>query len=245
MKNVMKTNDYSRFKFRDDNRNQIDKNHVKNLINSIKQQNLLHLNPIIVNKDFEVINGQHRLLAAKELNLPIYYVVEDLECSAIPLLNISKSWSSLDYLNYYAKQGYDNYILLQRFMQKYELKINTVFALLTKQATKGNFYESFRTGLFKYNDSELEGVMENIRITQDCIRKITGYQPYLRSARFCSALTVVFKDPNFNITKWVNNIHRNIDKIGPRANTKQYLMLFQDVYNWKCISNKINVLDEN
>lgn len=66
-----KTKNYSLFKKYAKNRD-IDGRHVEKLIASIKTANLLDCEPILVNEKMEVIDGQHRLEAAKSLNLDIY-----------------------------------------------------------------------------------------------------------------------------------------------------------------------------
>ena len=62
---VMKTNDYSMFTKIDGNR-QIDKKNVNNLIESMKEKLLVC--PIIVNEDNQIIDGQNRLEALKDLD---------------------------------------------------------------------------------------------------------------------------------------------------------------------------------
>jgi len=72
---VYKTNDLSIF-------NQIKGNrppnpqHVRRLCDSIKTHGILQ-NPIIVNENMDIIDGQHRLLAAKESESSVYYIVVD------------------------------------------------------------------------------------------------------------------------------------------------------------------------
>ena len=71
---VYHTTDYGRFKLLEENR-PLDTAHVNKLVHAIKYQNLLDQKPIDVTADFEVIDGQHRLEAARTLNTPIYFRV--------------------------------------------------------------------------------------------------------------------------------------------------------------------------
>ena len=52
---------------------------IKNLMQSISYRNLLAWRPIIVTKNFLVIDGLHRLEAAKRLGVEIYYEVIQTE----------------------------------------------------------------------------------------------------------------------------------------------------------------------
>ena len=61
---VLQTNVHSIFKTQKGNR-PINKNHLDRLILSMKKKYLI--SPILVNEKMEVIDGQHRLQAQKEL----------------------------------------------------------------------------------------------------------------------------------------------------------------------------------
>lgn len=74
MKNltVLRTNDYEKF-------NHLSGNRIINELNLAKikksmEENFL-ISPILVNEHLEIIDGQHRLQAVKELGFPVYYFV--------------------------------------------------------------------------------------------------------------------------------------------------------------------------
>lgn len=73
---IFKTKDYSIFKFADFNR-KIHEGNVKKLLELNKVENNLHLFPIVVDKKFVVIDGQHRLEVCKRLGSPVYYIFCD------------------------------------------------------------------------------------------------------------------------------------------------------------------------
>ena len=66
------TTDYDIFKQLLGNR-EINYNHVRRLIKSMQEEYLIV--PIQVNEKMEVIDGQHRIAACKELGFPIYYMI--------------------------------------------------------------------------------------------------------------------------------------------------------------------------
>lgn len=74
--NILKTNDYGLFKSIMANR-EIDDKHVKRLAKSIARKNLLYIRPLIVNEKMQIIDGQHRLAAAKEIKATVYYLKVD------------------------------------------------------------------------------------------------------------------------------------------------------------------------
>ena len=115
---VYKTNDLSVF-------NQIKGNrppnpqHIRRLADSIKTNGILQ-NPIIVNEKMDVIDGQHRLLAAKEANSSVFYIVVDgYELNEVQVLNLNqKNWTSKDFLEGYADMGIESYVKLRNFYKE-------------------------------------------------------------------------------------------------------------------------------
>ena len=100
------TTDYKIFKKIDSNRD-IERSHLNRLIRGIEGKNLLYLFPIVVNKSMEIVDGQHRLKAAEELKLPIFYIVDNNITKAdIAMVNSNrKSWSMRNYIEFYARDG--------------------------------------------------------------------------------------------------------------------------------------------
>jgi len=84
---IQSTTNYSIFTSITSNR-EVNEAHVKALMKSIQENNLLSINPIMVNTEFGVIDGQHRLEAAERLSERIYYIVSDKVSKAdISVLN--------------------------------------------------------------------------------------------------------------------------------------------------------------
>lgn len=101
--------------------------HAKKLRLAIEQDpETIKYNPILVNEKWEVIDGQHRLEAIKQLELPVYYVqVEGLKLDNVQQLNsISKQWQPVDYAKAFALLGNDNYAKYLEVKENKELSIN-------------------------------------------------------------------------------------------------------------------------
>ncbi|MBF9222525.1 ParB N-terminal domain-containing protein [Hymenobacter ruricola] len=75
----------------------VDQRHVRKLVAQIAKENLLHIKPLDVTANLGVIDGQHRLAAARLLGLPIFYrVSSELGGQHIASLNTtSKNWQAL------------------------------------------------------------------------------------------------------------------------------------------------------
>lgn len=234
-----KTKNYDLFKFRDDNRDKIDKTHIKKLVESIKAKNLLEFRPILVNASMEVIDGQHRLLAAKELGIDIYYQVQkDLDSKDILLISTSKAWTFSDYLNYYCKNHYPEYLKLQSFMKKNGLRLRVALGIVWGR-TKQDHTE-FKNGLFTFSDENVERELEICWETIDYIRRMNGHSVYTESSRFWRALLKLISHSDFDKAKWKNNLKRLVNRLGVRATTEEYLKNLMEIYNWHN-TQKINL----
>lgn len=237
-----KTKEYEKFIFRDDNREKINVTHVRKLIDSIKARNLLELRPILVNERYEIIDGQHRLLAAKELGVEIYYKMEKgLEAAEVMTMNLTKPWIAGDYLNYYCKHGYQDYIKLKDFMKKNGINLRVALTMI--QGESKQKMTLFKQGKFQFNDAPQEKELELCHETIDFIKKMNGFSLYTSSSRFWRALRKLVTHANFDNGKWKENLSKMIERFQAKPTTDDYCRLMMDVYNWRN-GNKINLLDE-
>ena len=120
MENEMKrTKDYSLFKLLDGNR-EIKKSHVDEIKKSITEKGVKNV-PILVNEKFEIIEGQHRWMALKELGLEVPYVMQEgLTLEDCICLNTSqKQWNTFDYIDSKAKLGMPQYQAMKDLIDQY------------------------------------------------------------------------------------------------------------------------------
>jgi hypothetical protein len=239
---IEKTKNYDLFKFRKDNRANIDKGHVEKIANSIKARNLLELKPILVNSNMEVIDGQHRLLAAKMLEVDIYYQINhDLESKDVIAMNSSKQWVLKDYLNYYAKNDYIHYKNLIIFMKTHSLSLNIALNILIGRTRDG--FKNFKEGTFEFEEKYVE---KNISICWDTVRyikRINGFQNYTNTLRFWKALYQLVSHIDFDYTKWWSNLEKFVADVNVKARHEDYLKMFQNIYNHRN-QMKIDLLKE-
>jgi hypothetical protein len=219
----------------------LNQSHVKRLAESIKARNLLELRPISVNAEMEVIDGQHRLMAAKLLGEEIFYIQDSgLTCADIILMNVSKAWGQNDYLNYYCKNGYQEYIKLTEFTKKNGINIKV--ALNITMGTSKDGYNKFKNGEYQFTEDNFEEDFAICWDTIDYIKKINGYSYYTCSARFWSALLVLIRHADFDKIRWRENLKKMIERFTAKAKQEDYLRLFMDVHNWRN-KNKLDLIN--
>jgi hypothetical protein len=114
---VFETKEYSQFKKIDYNR-AISKSNVKKIMKSIIEYGLIV--PIVVSEDGYIIDGQHRLEALRELQMPVWYVVsQNIKRDIVQEVNgVRKNWTSKDWIESYAEKGNVDYkLLLEQYDQ--------------------------------------------------------------------------------------------------------------------------------
>ncbi|TGE08770.1 ParB/RepB/Spo0J family partition protein [Hymenobacter fodinae] len=227
---VFHTTNYDQFKTITANR-EVDNTHAHKLAAAIKVRNWLHIKPIDVTKDFEVIDGQHRLEAARLLGVPIYYrITEELKEEDIAILNANnKNWKGADYLNYWTVKGKAPYIELSRF-----IKHHPKFSLSTAQelvsGNDSNKHVDFRAGNFQggYYLRAIE-VAEFLEKILQITKFEYGYETrFVRAINHCVLYVEGFKQEVF-----LHKIALQPNSVVRCVNHKQYLEMLETLYNYK------------
>ena len=99
------THDYEMFKFLDTNR-EPNSRIIAKLEKSIQEHGVQI--PIIVNKEKEIVDGQHRFWALRKLGYKIPYIVSHTwkdDYHTIEINNTGSRWNAMDFANYAAESG--------------------------------------------------------------------------------------------------------------------------------------------
>lgn len=229
---MLKTNNYEMFKLRDDNRGKLDRPHIQRLKESITARNLLELRPIEVNDKMEVLDGQHRLMAAKELGVTIYYKIQrDLSQHDIIIMNVTKNWTITDYLNFYVKNQYDEYIKLKRFLDNSNLSLKLGLTLTVGRGR--DMFKNFREGKYTFHDEEIGKEISACWETIHLVKQLNGFAFYLDTSKLWKSLMKLIRHPDFDNDHWLKNLKKMIERFSPRVSEKDYLKMMIDIYNWR------------
>lgn len=230
---IQATKDYSQFKLKKGNRAVV-QGVVKRLVKSIEKKNLLEANPLIVNKKMEVIDGQHRLMAAKELNIPIYYVVLDMaELEEVHLLNANvRPWSAKNFLESYIMLGKKEYVEFKDFWTRYRFPFSQTLCLLAtgtfKKGVNGVVHQQFKEGEFTIKDMD-----EAIKLA-DIAESVLAYahENVRSSAKFYESLFKIYEKNPAYIDKMIEKLTGRNKKIYRVELQSDYLRQFEDILNY-------------
>lgn len=235
---VQSTLDYAKFKFTDSNRD-INQKNLQRIKESLSKRNLLKYKPILVNENWEILDGQHRFEAAVQMNKEVYYeVIPDANSEDIFHLNINqKPWGAPDYFKYFCSKNYEEYMKLYIFMEERNVTLKTALLLLTSDRGAEPYY-IFKRGQFKFPPPD---EMVKINETLDQMQEIVGYikdktmgnKSYLNRATFIYSLIKFLSIPNLKFDIFRKKLEMKLSRIHACTLAKDYLQMFKDVYNYK------------
>ena len=244
MEQVESTNEYGLFSFLKGNR-QINKAHLKKLKKSIEKNNHLNLHPMIVNQNFQIIDGQHRLECARELGIEIFYIKSDVVADE-HFIHCNVNQKSLDvenYINYFAiKEQKPEYIQLKEMMALSGLKPKALLTLIIG-IVSSNLLEFLKTGKFKFPSQEDPNVVLNFYYDFSDYIKDKRIKPFsiFTNQNFTKALRWLFKTAGFESSIFFKKLDLRWFDLKPQRTAEEWYQLLLNIYNFK----NHNRLEEN
>lgn len=213
---------------------EVDQRHVNTLVKAIRKKNLLHLNPILVNGKYEVIDGQHRLEAARILGVEVYYIRDDhVNKSDIAAINSNaKNWNVMDYINYYTiekKAGFDR---LSAFLSENPMiPPSTALHMLSSDGKRNA--AALKEGFVDTGNYEFA---KNIGII------LKGYRNFIDHAydrNFVLAVIQCVSIPGYDHELMKQKLEYQSRSLVKCVSKKQYVELLQEIYNYKNSKNSL------
>lgn len=239
---IYETRDYDAFKKLNGNRAVLDRR--KNLIvQSIIERGWIR-NPIVVNEKMEIIDGQGRFEALKELNLPVEYIfaigATIADCIS---LNIKQAnWKNQDYVQCYSEMGRQDYITVLSLYGNYKNLTDTCINMLAGNANSdgSGLAKEVREGNLKIISKE--SLIDRIEFANRCMEVIGNGNG--RTRVWCAALKFVYFSKRIDTKLFFERLTKNRAYIVPCANQKQVLECMEQVYNYGVRKNRVYFIPE-
>jgi len=225
---VYTTKEYGQFKKLLGNRDVTPKR-INKIIKSINAVGYV-TNPIIVNKKMEIIDGQGRFEALKELGLPIQYIVVDnVGIEACLNMNIyQEKWKLLDYVNSYKERGNENYRKLQLLLDTYPLFSLQVVgtALYNNGKIPG---ENIKNGSLVITEEDYNRAVESLNyicpLIQYAKRTNGKLEPFFQAVIYCSRMKNVDRE------RLIQKLQENIGIMNNWGDIATAIQSIEEVYN--------------
>jgi hypothetical protein len=214
--------------------------HVKRLTDSLRKYGM-KCNPILVNEKLQVIDGQHRLLAAKEVQSEVYFIIiPGSNLTDVHTLNLNqKNWSRKDFMEGYANMGVIPYIKLRDFVKKNDdYSFNDCVSLCSNTSTVASTTSSSGNRKSSYKNTIEEGTWlgRDFGLGQEWANKIRMIKPYYvgyNRTIFVGTMITLLSNKNFDYSEFMHKLRIQPTALVDCANREQYKTLIEDIYNFK------------
>lgn len=240
-KKVEISKDYSRFRFVIENRNvDLKKSKAKKLRKSLKENGWIPSFPMTCVKNgsntFKILDGQHRFSIARELGMPVKYVVIDQEIDIAKINDTQDTWSLEDYLDKWIKVGKDSYNEVVEFMETHpNIGLSWSVCLLLGMQRKGGLLDGFKNGEFNPTKNT-KGYGYRVG---NAYEKLVAINDDLKHVNSLKALSMCMHVDEFDSKRLIKNFKTHEYLIQPCSKVSDWLQLFEEVYNYHRKTGKI------
>lgn len=199
-------------------------------------------NPILVTNDpvndkFVIIDGCNRFNSLKELQLPIPFIVLEnaTEDDMVALNIVQKNWVKIDYINFYASKGYEEYIKFLNIKNEYpDFTISTLEYVL-KLSCEGEHRNSEKyAGRISLGNFKVKDIDRSREILNFCIDVRNGSaqgSEVFNQQNFVLTVMRLFRNKNFDPEIMLYKLNTNRTMIGRCNSCESYREMLEDIYN--------------
>lgn len=183
----------------------------------------------------KIVAGHHRFAAAKQLGIPLWYIVDDVEISPIELEAIPGSgWTGNDIVGAKVQAGDPDYIALSTFMRDHKMNLAPASALVGGDSAHNTYkHKSAKAGTFKAGDMTLANKVA--RITDALLAKGVDFAV---TTPFVGALSQIIMLPEVSVEAMAERVEKYSYVLRKRATRVDYLEEIENFYNYNA-RNKI------
>lgn len=224
------TKEYHKFRLTAVNR-EINPNKVKRLANSMSKIGFIN-EPIKVNEVGEIIDGQHRWLAAQKVGVPILYYIDR---SPMPLFenmvatnSNGSPWTKQNSIHGLASK-YPDYLRLEKFQAEFPEFTLTEQIMFMNNSFTGINKNKFERGEWKHKD---------LNIARQWATGLMGIKPYFpkgynKSLFVRAMIDTLSKHPSFKLDEFIRKVQLRPGSIFLCGDVPSYKVMIESIYNYR------------
>lgn len=197
--------------------------------------------PAIVDKDFVILDGQHRVEACRRKMLPVFFrFALDLTLDKVTDVQINAGWKPTDYLHAFIQQKNQNYIILNRFIKRYNVSVQVAVTLLSKN--EGNRVSLKSSGYYDgtFTVSNEERAHKEAKLISEIGELALKLH---RDRTFCLAVIRIAQHPEYDHKRMISQLEKYSSLIHRQMTVDSYIRNLEDIYNYKLFSkNKVRFI---
>jgi hypothetical protein len=226
---IYSTKEYSKFKIMPNNRKLVSKNLTKL---RLELSEFGQIQPIVVNENFEIIDGQHRFEVLKELEFAVVYIINKGSGigEVISTNSVNAIWQGFDFINTHKdKSTYQSIIKFQKDYPK----------LTTKPLLAILFGSSYITNELRQGLAQIPDITQSYFYANE-IEVISQFNECAYSIKFVSAYLKIRS--KIDIADFFSELIQKLKQTGLHnsLNSKDFMIQIEEIYNYRR-SNKINL----
>jgi hypothetical protein len=182
---------------------------------------------VLVNENYEIIDGQHCFQACQDLEIPVYYILfPGLTIATAQTLNaLQRPWKIFDYAQSYAAAGNPHYKLFMDTLDGYQLPAGSLLDYMSNRDRRQT-HQLFIEGKFTVRVDR-----EQMKAELDKLASFERFAPFWNQSSFASAFRKVLKIPGYNHDRMVRGLEGlTFRRQGSQA---EYLRELERIYNSK------------
>jgi len=225
------TNDYTKFVTNREQR-PINTSHARKIAENMADCGFIPSKPIQCYKDgakLVVVDGHHRLEAAKTAGVYLYYIVEPKQCqdSMAAENSLVKPWAQIDFVRLYANRGAKDYMELLAYQEK-GIPLNMAASMLIdNSAASGNTGKSIKNGSFKIKSRNL------INHVLSFVDEFSKNNPAAGTRNFIAAISSCILCGEIDMEVLRSRIRENMSMVEKTSTFEAMLEQFERVYNFR------------
>lgn len=217
---------------------------VENKKTLLEKNGFKSSNPVIVNANGQIIDGQHRRLAAEDLGIKYKFTIdtsiipEESLQTTIELNNSGKPWATLDYINAYAENGNEEYKKLLSLCEELNLNVSKTLILYLGAKANSDFQKSIAKGKFKFDEDRAKTARER-KSELDQLSELVSqrYKKLVESQPFYSAYLELTRKENFKFKVLKEQFNKMRYTVLDRRNLSETLV---ETYNLQRRTNRVS-----
>lgn len=231
---------------------------LQNLREAIDRHNLLAQNPIqVIRSDpdkldydhpYLITNGNHRFTIAKEKDLEFSFMDVTVDFDPNDLIDTGyclSKWGISQFLQFYVKQGVEDYIKFDKFYKELGLDIHTALPLTTEFSKRGRLGDRFRKGHFRFEDEEKR--RKELYLGKEFLSVLVAYgcatKDFLNNSAFFDGYIKLMNHPSFGHKKLIQGIESGGKDTSLRLPNFTYRHKFYEWFKYNLL--KVNPEDES
>ncbi len=223
------TKDYDQFKRINYNRDVLD---TSKLVDSMNEYGFLL--PILVNQNFMIVDGQHRVEAARKANVSLSYIQFDFDEDKLPIListvnSTSSKWKLQNFINMWADLEKEDYIYLNNLMDKYKVNLSTLLGAIGGRGSHAT--KRIKKGAFELTGAQRQRSEKKLNMMVE-IRELDEKYNSFNMGSFSAAIMSCITHPDYNHEQMLNQLNRQPGNISKCPIPGDYIKQIEDVYNF-------------